>query len=129
MLAAQIRTKPSTMPDLLALAGLLIAAGLYALLVRRRATFRADGRELEEAMTISNQIGLSRLRDRPRRRADAVAALDDRPGDEIIPERRSGVERRDVDEHRRGRGRRAGGDRRHRSAARRFFGGGGGGFG
>lgn len=111
------------MPYLLAIAGLLIAVSLYALLVRRRALSRAEGRELEEAMTISNQIGLSRIRDRPRRRADAVAALDDRPGDEVIPERRSGVERRDVDEHRRGRGRRAGGDRRG-SGVRRFFGGG-----
>ncbi len=114
------------MPDLLALAGLLIAAGLYALLVRRRATLRTDGRELEQAMAISNQIGLSRIRDAPRRRADAVAALDDRPGDEDIPERRSGVERRDVDERRRGRGRRAGGDRRRGLGVRRLFGGGGG---
>ena len=114
------------MPYLLALAGLLIAVSLYALMVRRRATVRTDGRELEEAMAISNQIGLSRIRDTPRRRAEAVAALDDRPGDEVIPERRSGVERRDVDERRRGRGRRAGGDRRHRSVAKRLFGGGGG---
>ena len=126
MLTAQIRTKPPPMPYILAFAGLLIAVSLYALLVHRRATVRTDGRELEEAMTISNQIGLSRLRDRPRRRADAVAALDDRPGDEVIPERRSGFERRDVDERRRGRGRRAGGDRRNRSAAKRLFGGGGG---
>ena len=113
------------MPYFLALVGLLIAVSLYALLVRRRATFRADGRELEEAMTISNQIGLSRLRDRPRRRAEAVAALDDRPGDEVVPERRSGVDRRDADERRRGRGRRAGGDRRRGSGVKRFFGGGG----
>ena len=112
-------------PVLLTLAGLLIAAGLYAILVRRRATVRTDGRELEEAMAISNQIGLSRIRDAPRRRADAVAALDDRPGDEVTPERRSGVDRRDVDQHRRGRGRRAGGDRRRGSGVRRLFGGGG----
>lgn len=123
MLAAQLRTKPSTMPYVLALAALVIAVSLYALLVRRRAMFRADGRDLEEAMAISNQIGLSRLRDGPRRRADAIAALDDRPGDEVIPERRSGVDRRDGDEHRRGRGRRAGGDRRRSSGVRRFFGG------
>ena len=82
MLAVYIRTKSSTMPYLLAIAGLLIAVSLYALLVHRRATFRADGRDLEEAMSVSNQIGLARLRDRPRRRADAVAALDDPPGDE-----------------------------------------------
>ena len=113
------------MPDLLALAGLLIAAGLYALLVRRRATSRSDGRELADALTISNEIGLSRLRNEPRLRADAVAALDDRPGDAVIPERRSGIDRRDGDEHRRGRGRRAGGDRRRSSGMRRFFGGGG----
>ena len=125
MLTAQLRTKPSKMPYILALAALLIAVSLYALLVRRRATFRSDGRDLEEAMAISNQIGLSRLRDRPRRRADAIAALDDRPGDEVIPERRSGVDRRDGDEHRRGRGRRAGGDRRRSSGVRRFFGGSG----
>ena len=125
MLAVHIRTKPSTMPYVLAFAGLLIAVSLYALLVHRRATVRADGRELEEAMTISNQIGLSRLRDRPRRRADAIAALDDRPGDEVIPERRSGVDRRDVDVRRRGRGRRAGGDRRRGSGVWRLFGGGG----
>jgi hypothetical protein len=125
MLAAQIRTKPTTMPYLLAFAGLLIAVSLYALMVRRRATVRTDGRELEEAMAISNQIGLSRIRDTPRRRADAVAALDDRPGDAVIPERRSGVERRDVDERRRGRGRRTGGDRRRGSGMKRFFGGGG----
>jgi hypothetical protein len=119
------RTKPLKMPVLLTLAGLLIAVSLYAILVRRRATVRTDGRELEEAMAISNQIGLSRLRDRPRRRADAVAALDDRPGDEVVPERRSGVDRRDADERRRGRGRRAGGDRRRGSGVKRFFGGGG----
>ena len=113
------------MPDLLALAGLLIAAGLYALLVRRRATFRTSDRELADALTTSNEIGLSRLRNEPRLRADAVAALDDRPGTEVVPERRSGVERRDADERRRGRGRRAGGDRRRGSGVRRFFGGGG----
>ena len=113
------------MPYLLAFAGLLIAVSLYALMVRRRATVRTDGRELEEAMAISNQIGLSRIRDAPRRRADAVAAVDDRPGDEVIPERRSGVDRRDLDERRRGRGRRAGGDRRRGSGMKRFFGGGG----
>ena len=114
------------MPYLLVFAGLLIAVSLYAILVRRRATVRTDGRELEEAMAISNEIGLARIRDAPRRRADAVAALDDRPGDAVIPERRSGVDRREVDERRRGRGRRAGGDRRHRSVAKRLFGGGGG---
>ena len=54
------------MLDLLALAGLLIAAGLYALLVRRRATFRASDRELADALTTSNEIGLSRLRNEPR---------------------------------------------------------------
>jgi hypothetical protein len=125
MLATPLRTKLSTMPDLLALAGLLIAAGLYALLVRRRATSRTSGRELADALSISNEIGLSRLRDAPRRRADAVAALDDRPGDEVVPERRTGVERRDVDERSRGRGRRAGGDRRRGAGVKRFLRGGG----
>lgn len=125
MLATPHRTKLSTMPDLLALAGLLIAAGLYALLVRRRATLRSSVRELADALTMSNEIALSRFRDAPRRRADAVAAIDDRPGSEVVVERRSGVERRDVDERRRGRGRRAGGDRRRGSGVRRFFGGGG----
>ena len=63
------------MPDLLALAGLLIAAGLYALLVRRRAEFRTNDRELADGLITSNEIGLSRLRNEPRLRADAVAAF------------------------------------------------------
>jgi hypothetical protein len=103
------------MPILLVLAGLLIAATLYALLVRRRAWARLSGRELANALTVSNEIALARIRDTPRRRAEAVAAVEDRPGTAMIDERRTGTDRREAGEHRRGRGRRAGGDRRRNS--------------
>lgn len=102
------------MPDTLALVGLTIGAALYWLLVRRRVAGRMSGGELARALIASNQVALTRIRDAPRRRAKAVATIDDRPGTEVVAERRSGEERRVGREHRRGRGRRTGGDRRRR---------------
>jgi hypothetical protein len=102
------------MPDTLAFVGLAIGAALYGLLVRRRVAGRMSGGELARALIASNQTALARIRDAPRRRAAAIAAIDERPGSEVIPERRSGEDRRAGREHRRGRGRRTGGDRRRR---------------
>ena len=92
------------MPIILTLAALLIAAALYALLVRRRAWARFVGKELANALT--------RIREAPRRRAEAVAAVEARPGSPVAEERRTGFDRRETVENRRGRGRRTGGDRR-----------------
>lgn len=114
------------MPIALVLAALLIAATLYALLVRRRAWYRLSGRELADALTVSNEIALGRLRNAPRLRAEAIAAVEDRAGAEVVDERRTGVERREVGEHRRGRGRRSGGDRRRNSPQNQLSGGAGG---
>jgi len=102
------------MPDTLAFVGLAIGAALYWMLVRRRVVGRISGGELARAMIASNQTALARIRDAPRRRAEAIAAIDERPGSEVVPERRSGDDRRAGREHRRGRGRRTGGDRRRR---------------
>jgi hypothetical protein len=110
------------MPILLTLAGLLIAVTLYALLVRRRTWARLSGRHMANALTVSNEIALARIRDTPRRRAEAVAAVEDRPGTAVIVERRTGTDRREPGEHRRGRGRRTGGDRRRDKPANRLFG-------
>jgi hypothetical protein len=105
------------MPILLTLAGLLIAAVLYALLVRRRAWTRFSGRELANALTASNEIAMNRIREAPLRRAEAVAAVEARPGSPVADERRTGVDRRETLENRRGRGRRTGGDRRQGAAS------------
>ena len=108
------------MPIILTLAGLLIAAALYALLVRRRAWARFSGRELANALTASNEIAMNRIREAPRRRAEAVAAVGNRPGSPVADERRTGIDRRESSENRRGRGRRAGGDRRQGAASNRL---------
>jgi hypothetical protein len=102
------------MPDTLALAGLVIGAALYWLLVRRRASGRSIGGQMVRALQASNEIALARIRDGPRRRAEALAAIDDRPGSEVVAERRSGDDRRGGRQPWRGRGRRTGGDRRRR---------------
>jgi hypothetical protein len=102
------------MPYLLAFVGLIIGAAAYWLLVRRRVFGRITRVELARALSASNQVALARIRDAPRRLADAVAAIDDRPGSEVVPERRSGTDRRGPREIWRGRGRRTGGDRRQR---------------
>lgn len=89
------------MPQILALVGLVIGAALYWLLVRRRVLGRITGSELARALVASNQVALARIRDAPRRRAEADGAIDDRPGSDLTPERRSGDERRSARDHRR----------------------------
>jgi hypothetical protein len=106
------------MPYLLAFVGLIIGAAAYWLLVRRRVFGRISGVELARALTASNQVALDRIRNAPRRRADTVAAIDDRPGAELIGDRRSGTDRRGPREIWRGRGRRTGGDRRQGERSR-----------
>lgn len=100
------------MPHILALVGLIIGAALYWLLVRRRVIGRLSGADLARALSASNQVALTRIRDAPRRRADALAAV--ASGPEVVAERRSGEDRRGGPEPRRGRGRRTGGDRRRK---------------
>ena len=100
------------MPQILAFAGLIIGVALYWLLVRRRVFERVTGIELARAMSASNQVALTRIRDAPRRKADKAAAIDNSPPPDVSPERRSGDDRRGGRDIRRGRGRRAGGDRR-----------------
>ena len=108
------------MPIILALAALLIAATLYALLIRRRAWARLTGRELASALTTSNEIAMARLRDAPRMRAEALAAVEARPVPPVVDERRTGSDRRDFADHRRGRGRRTGGDRRRNAPSKGY---------
>lgn len=99
--------------QLLALIGLVIGVGLYALLVRRRGAERLDHVTMSRALTASNEIALARMRDAPRARAAALAAIDERSDPAVIvPDRRSGRERRASSWNARGRGRRSGGDRR-----------------
>ena len=105
------------MPIVLTLVGLLIAAALYALLVRRRAWARFSSRELASALTASNEIAMTRIREAPRRRAEAVAAVEARQASPAADERRTGVDRRETAENRRGRGRRTGGDRRQNATS------------
>ena len=102
------------MPHILALVGLIIGAALYYLLVRRRVIGRLSGADLARALSASNLVALARIRDAPRRRADALAVLESGPGAEVVPERRSGEDRRGDFEPWRGRGRRTGGDRRRK---------------
>jgi hypothetical protein len=102
--------------QLLALIGLVLGAALYGLVVRRRVTERLDTVTMSRALSASNEIALARMRDAPRIRAEALAALAD-GGDAkvIVEDRRSGADRRSNDWSARGRGRRSGGDRRRGS--------------
>jgi hypothetical protein len=102
------------MPQLLAFVGLIIGVALYWLLVRRRVFGRITGIELARALSASNEVALTRIRDEPRRKADDLAALDNPPPPDVSPERRSGNDRRGGRNPWRGRGRRAGGERRRR---------------
>ena len=101
------------MPDILVFIGLIIGAGLYWQLVRRRVIGRMGGAELARQLSASNEVALARIRDAPRQRADAPPAVRSQPAVELGDERRSG-ERRGIAEQRRGRGRRTGGDRRRK---------------
>ena len=99
--------------EILAVVGLLLGATLYALLVRRRAGERFDILSMSRALTTSNEIALSRIRNRARDRAGVPEALEDPAADEmIVRDRRSGSDRRSGGQRSRGRGRRAGGERR-----------------
>ena len=90
--------------QLLALIGLVIGAGLYALLVRRRGAERLDHVTMSRALTASNEIALARMRDAPRVRAAALEAIADgrdpsvldRDADAVavIEDRRSALDRR-----------------------------------
>jgi hypothetical protein len=101
------------MPEILALAGLVVATVLYALLVRRRSFMRFGMESMSRALHASNEIALSRLRTgfRPEPAAKPEKKGDWRD-DVTVVDRRSGEDRRRWDDRRRGRGRRAGGDRR-----------------
>jgi hypothetical protein len=99
--------------QLLALVGLVLGAALYALLLRRRMAERVEQLTMSRALTASNEIALARMRDAPRLRAAALAALDERPESGVmVQDRRSGQDRRVEIQAGRGRGRRSGGDRR-----------------
>ena len=99
--------------QLLALIGLVIGAALYALLVRRRGAERLDHVTMSRALTASNEIALARMREAPRARAEAIAGIDERTDPAVIvPDRRSGGDRRASGWSAQGRGRRSGGDRR-----------------
>jgi hypothetical protein len=102
--------------QLLALVGLVLGAALYLLLVRRRMTERVDRLTMSRALSASNEIALARMRDEPKIKAAALAAMEDRPGSGIlVGDRRSGGDRRSENQAGRGRGRRSGGDRRRGS--------------
>lgn len=102
--------------QVLALVGLVIGAALYALLLRRRRAERVQQLTMSRALSASNEIALARMRDAPRIRAAALAAVDEAPGLGIlVRDRRSGKDRRVETQAGRGRGRRAGGDRRRTS--------------
>jgi hypothetical protein len=99
--------------QVLALVGLVIGAALYALLLRRRVAERVELLTMARALSASNEIALARMRDAPRIRAAALAALEEAPAlGVLVRDRRSGDDRRIENQAGRGRGRRAGGDRR-----------------
>ena len=102
------------MLDILAFIGLIIGAGLYWQLVRRRVIGRVSGAELARQLNASNEVALARIRDAPRQRADAPPAITRQPAVDLDEERRTGTDRRGIAEQRRGRGRRTGGDRRRK---------------
>jgi hypothetical protein len=91
------------MPEILAIAGLVIATVLYALLVRRRSLVRSGIESMSRALSASNEIAMARLR-------SGFGATQSDPAAAV--ERRSGTDRRKANDRRRGRGRRRGGDRR-----------------
>lgn len=98
--------------QLLALVGLVIGAALYALLLRRRMAERVQQLTMSRALSASNEIALARMRDAPRIRAAALAAVE-KPGlGVLVRDRRSGQDRRVEAQGGRARGRCAGSDRR-----------------
>jgi hypothetical protein len=94
------------MPEILAIVGLVIAAVLYALLVRRRSALRRGFQNMSRALSASNEIALARLSRGFRAQPPINEAT------ESSMDRRSGSDRRRAWDRRRGRGRRTGGDRR-----------------
>ena len=104
------------MPETLALVGLVMATILYALMVRRRAIGRFGALTLSRALAASNEIGLNRLAASMRRGARPAAPEVVVDG-VIVEERRTGDDRRRMNERWRGRGRRSGGDRRRDSSS------------
>src|SRR5918992_2973899 len=104
------------MPEILALAGLVVATLAYFLLVRRRASVRSGLQAMSRALAASNEIALQRLHLKPTK-PTAPAEADWREGI-VGADRRSGTDRRKADHRRFGRGRRSGGDRRRRKQSR-----------
>jgi hypothetical protein len=112
--------------QLLALVGLVIGVGLYALLVRRRGAERLDHVTMSRALSASNEIALARMRDAPRARAAALAGLvdgrdlsvhdRDAVAVAVIEDRRAALDRTDVS---RGSSRRRRWGRNRRKASRR----------
>jgi hypothetical protein len=97
--------------QLLALVGLVIGAALYALLLRRRMAERVGQLTMSRALSASNEIALARMRDAPRIRAAALAAVEEPGLGVLVRDRRSDQDRRVEAQAGRARGRRAGSDR------------------
>ena len=97
--------------DALVLSGLVIGVMLYAALVRRRASVRAETRALAAQLTASSEIALGRIGEAARRHAAQMSA-----SKSTTEERRTGGDWRSPEVRARGRGRRRGGDRRSRQS-------------
>lgn len=82
------------MVEVLTVIGLVIGVAAYALLIRRRGWFRAHASADRRELAASNAIGMARLRDASRLRAQALASKEDVRTAVIVPDRRSGKERR-----------------------------------
>lgn len=98
------------MPEILAVAGLVVGTLAYFLLVRRRASVRSGLSAMSRALAASNEVALQRLHLKP---APQPAPEGDWREGIVGTDRRSGTERRRTNHRRFGRGRRSGGDRRH----------------
>jgi hypothetical protein len=100
----------------LALMGLILGTLLYALLVRRRGAERLGGLLMAKALAASNDVAVARIREATERRRAEMQGVGDRR-EVVIPDRRTGMDRRGRHDRRRGRGRRTGADRRRGSRA------------
>jgi hypothetical protein len=107
------------MPQILAIAGLVLATVLYFMLVRRRSSVRHGIQSMSRALSASNEVALSRIRGgfRPPQAPSAGETGDWREGI-VVTDRRSGSDRRKWTDRRLGRGRRQGGDRRQSEGSR-----------
>lgn len=93
------------------LVALVLATGLYLMLIRRRSGVRIGHRVLARALAESSDIAVARIREATGRKAAELAGAEDRR-EVLTLDRRTGRERRAAHDRRRGRGRRTGADRR-----------------